>query len=72
LGFARSTGANIVGACDIDVPASSEHAIRDEEDLRRHIEYIHFNPVKHGHVMRAGDWPHSSIHRCIRRGIIDA
>jgi putative transposase len=49
-----------------------EHAIRDEEDLLRHIEYIHFNPVKHGHVLRAGDWPHSSIHRYIRRGLVDA
>lgn len=32
-----------------------EHQIRDEEDLRRHIDYIHFNPVKHGLVTRAAD-----------------
>jgi len=36
-----------------------EHTIRDEADLARHIDYIHFNPVKHGHVTRVRDWPHS-------------
>jgi putative transposase len=34
-----------------------EHQIRDEADLARHIDYIHFNPVKHGWVLRARDWP---------------
>jgi len=38
-----------------------EHLIRDDQDLGRHIDYIHFNPVKHGHVVRASDWAHSSI-----------
>lgn len=45
-----------------------EHAIRDDEDLRAHVDYIHFNPVKHGHVERVGDWPHSSFHRYVRQG----
>ena len=45
-----------------------EHTIRDDEDMQRHVDYIHFNPVKHGHAMRAADWPHSSIHRYIRVG----
>lgn len=45
-----------------------EHAIRDEIDLRRHIDYIHFNPVKHGHVDAVRDWPFSSFHRYVRRG----
>jgi len=35
------------------------------------ISHIHFNPVKHGWVRRAADWPHSSIHRLIREGRID-
>ena len=48
-----------------------EHLIRNEDDLRTHVEYIHFNPVKHGYARRAGDWPHSSIHRYIERGQID-
>lgn len=47
-----------------------EHLVRDENDLHRHIDYVHFNPVKHGHVQRATDWPHSSIHRYTRQGIL--
>src|SRR4051812_30763776 len=36
-----------------------EHAVRDDADLERHVDYIHFNPVKHAHVRRVVDWPHS-------------
>lgn len=43
-----------------------EHQLRDDEDLRRHIDYVHYNPVKHGHATQASDWPYSSIHRYIR------
>jgi putative transposase len=39
-----------------------DHIIRTEEDLKRHLDYIHFNPVKHGLVRRAVDYPYSSIH----------
>jgi putative transposase len=46
-----------------------EHQIRDDLDLQRHVDYIHFNPVKHGHVVRVADWPHSSFHRDVERGI---
>lgn len=42
-----------------------EHCIRDEIDYARHVDYIHFNPVKHGYVDRAVDWEYSSIHRYI-------
>jgi putative transposase len=45
-----------------------EHWIRDEIDLQRHVDYVHINPVKHGHAARASDWPHSSIHRFIEHG----
>ncbi len=45
-----------------------EHTIRDERDLQNHVDYAHFNPVKHGLAVRASDWPHSSIHRYIERG----
>jgi putative transposase len=27
------------------------------------VDYIHFNPVKHGHVKSPVEWPYSSIHR---------
>jgi len=47
-----------------------EHQIRDDDDLRRHVDYVHFNPVKHGYVERAIDWPHSSIHRFVREGAV--
>jgi putative transposase len=47
-----------------------EHALRDDADLSRHIDYIHFNPVKHGLVSRACDWPHSSFHRYVAWGCL--
>jgi putative transposase len=47
-----------------------EHAIRDEEDFRRHVDYIHFNPVKHGYVQKVADWPYSSFHQYVRLGIL--
>ena len=40
-----------------------EHAIRDDEDFNHHVTYIHFNPVKHGHVTSPDDWPYSTWHR---------
>ena len=46
-----------------------EHLIRDEEDLSRHADYIHYNPVKHGYVTRPVDWPYSTIHRYVSAGI---
>jgi putative transposase len=45
-----------------------EHTIRDDDDLRAHVEYVHFNPVKHGLVTRVVDWPYSSFHRYVRDG----
>jgi putative transposase len=45
-----------------------EHQIRDDEDLQRHIDYIHYNPVKHGYVNRPAEWPYSSLHRYIQHG----
>jgi len=45
-----------------------EHCIRDEEDWRRHIDYIHFNPVRHGHALSPAEWPYSSFHRAVAKG----
>jgi putative transposase len=42
--------------------------LRDENDFERHCDYIHFNPVKHGHAIRPRDWPYSSFHRWVRLG----
>lgn len=49
-----------------------EHQIRDEDDFARHVDYIHFNPVKHGWVLRARDWPYSSLQRFMREGKLPA
>lgn len=46
-----------------------EHQIRDESDLQRHVNYIHYNPVKHGLVDRVADWPYSSFHRYVEKGL---
>lgn len=45
-----------------------EHQIRDESDFERHMDYIHFDPVKHKLVERVQDWPHSTFHRHVREG----
>lgn len=45
-----------------------EHVCCDENDLGRHVEYIHFNPVKHGYARCPHDWPHSSFHRWVADG----
>src|SRR5262249_47477880 len=45
-----------------------EHTIRNDKDFGRHVDYIHFNPVRHGLVTRVRDWPHSSFHDYVRRG----
>ena len=47
-----------------------EHTIRDDGDFERHVDYIHFNPVRHGLVDRVRDWPHSSFHRYVRHGML--
>lgn len=52
-------------------PRFHDHILRDENDLRRHLDYIHFNPVKHGYVSAARDYPWSSFHAWLRRGHYD-
>ena len=46
-----------------------EHTIRDEADLTRHVDYIHWNPVRHGLVTEAALWPYSTFHRWVRDGL---
>ncbi|MCP4259536.1 MAG: transposase [Planctomycetes bacterium] len=45
-----------------------EHQIRDENDLQRHVDYIHYNPIKHELVSRIEDWPWSTYHRYVKEG----
>lgn len=49
-----------------------EHLIRDDDDLQRHVDYVHFNPAKHGHVAQCADWPYSTFHRDVRCGRLPA
>jgi putative transposase len=46
-----------------------EHTLRDERDVEQHMHYIHYNPVKHGHVQHVRDWPHSTFHRYVKNGV---
>ena len=46
-----------------------EHAIRDDADYERHVDYAHSNPLKHGWVLRVSDWPYSSFHGYVAKGV---
>jgi putative transposase len=46
-----------------------EHTIRNAADYERHMDYIHYNPIKHGYVRCAHAWPYSSFQACVRRGL---
>lgn len=48
-----------------------EHEIRSEEDFLRHMEYIHYNPVKHGLVQAPQGWVYSSFRRYMREGVYE-
>ncbi len=46
-----------------------EHTIRDDGDYARHVDYVHFNPVKHGLAANAADWRYSTFRRCVTLGM---
>lgn len=46
-----------------------DHLCRDERDHAIHMDYLHYNPVKHGYVRCPADWPHSSFHHWVRNGL---
>ena len=46
-----------------------EHLIRDDADMQAHMDYVHFNPVKHGLVRRVADWPISTFHELVKQEI---
>ena len=75
-GFSRSVAKaglieRRIGAVGYDLWQSRfwEHTIRGDDDLKRHVDYIHYNPVKHGHTRIVANWPHSSFHRFVAAGI---
>jgi putative transposase len=46
-----------------------EHLIRDERDFQAHMDYVHINPVKHGLVKCVADWPYSTFHHLVAKGV---
>lgn len=48
-----------------------EHTLRDEDDYRAHMDYLHYNPVKHGLAECPKAWEYSSFHRCVGRGLYE-
>lgn len=48
-----------------------EHTIRDENDMENHVNYIHYNPVKHGYVSKPADWKWSGFRRHVKMGLYE-
>ncbi len=48
-----------------------EHQVRDEGDFASHVDYIHYNPVKHGLIKTPHEWPYSTFHKYVKKGIYD-
>lgn len=48
-----------------------EHSIISSEDLNKHTDYIHYNPIKHGHVKLVKDWKYSSFHKFVKNGFYE-
>ena len=46
-----------------------EHRIRDQDDFNQHLDYIHYNPVKHGLCEHPAEWPYSTLHRYVRENV---
>jgi putative transposase len=71
--FSRKVDASLRrdGSKRIWQPRFWEHLIRDEEDYQKHLDYIHFNPVKHGYTSKPGDWQHSSFKQLVEQGVYD-
>ena len=72
-GFSRNSGLAHASTLRRDSglwqPRFWEHRIRDTPDFNAHMDYVHYNPVKHGHVARVNDWPYSSFHRAVGEGL---
>jgi len=68
----RSTSRTMRGEGAIWQRRFWEHLIRDEQDYHNHLDYIHYNPVKHGYVRKVADWPWSSFHRYVAQDLYPA
>jgi putative transposase len=66
--FSGSVSRRKKGEADVWQRRFWKHLIRDENDLSRHVEYIHYNPVKHGLVNSAAEWKYSSFMKYVQQG----
>ena len=66
----RSVSRHTNGECALWQRRFWEHTILDARDLQRHVDYIHYNPVKHGYVPAVADWPYSSFHSYVNQGLL--
>ena len=48
-----------------------EHTIKNKNELNNHINYIHYNPVKHKLVQNIKDWEYSSFHKFVENNLYD-
>jgi putative transposase len=67
-GEALSTSRSTKGERGIWQRRYWEHTLRGQDDFARHLDHIHFNPVKHGYTPRVQEWPYSSFRRWARLG----
>jgi len=67
-GVSESISRRKKGEVDVWQRRFWEHLIRDEDDLSKHVEYIHYNPVKHGLVRAAAEWKYSSFLKYVQQG----
>ena len=68
-GFSRALPGRRKGEGSLWQRGYWEHTIRDERDYAAHMDYIHFNSVKHGLVADPADWPYSTFRRCVAAGL---
>ena len=60
---------NAKGECDLWQRRYWEHTIRGDADYQKHVDYVHWNPIKHNYGNRVVDWPHSTFHRFVAEGV---
>ncbi|MBS3784519.1 MAG: transposase [Anaerolineae bacterium] len=69
LNFKKAHG--ITGSFSLWQDRFWDHVIRDERDLEDHVDYVHWNPVKHGYVLHPEDWAQSTFLHWRDRGYYD-
>ena len=52
-------------------PRYWEHVVRDQDDFDKHVDYVHYNPVKHGLVKSVKDWRYSSFGKFYEQGFYE-